>query len=207
MGSSSGFEVRISSVKVETPLTVRFLAGYRGILSHWYSHRGRACKGRGACPQEWHKVPPIWYGFAPVERWEPVLRKWIPTVLEITASLEHSLRGRELRGEMWALLRKVGKKDRGEVIGTYLETLPKVRPAFDVFPVLEIAYGYGDFLIDLPNPVPPPLILEASDDPGPSVPDNLKPVQDHNGAEAGEMLKDYLKQRGIHAPSTNGKHG
>ena len=205
MSSASASEVRVTSPKLGAPVSCRFLATYRGVLSHWYSGRPRACKGRDACPRAWHAVPPQWKGFAPAEVWDAVIQKWFPTVVEVTSSLEHALRGRVLRGEAWCLIREPGKDERGEVKGVFLERFDKVRSAFDVMPTLHRLFGYGEFLIDLPNPTPPPTMLEPSEDRGPKIPEELQPQPEPDGAEAAEILRKHLAKRGSSIPSSNGK--
>jgi hypothetical protein len=167
----SARQVRILSVPEQVPVTVCFLGGYRGVSAHWIkkiSAKGgkpkwvsHPCLGEMRCPPFIHREKTCWKGYAPVEHWEHQTKLWIPFVLEITESLEHVLRGRQLRGESWMLSRRL-VEGKGPVVGIFSNRLPEeeLSPEFDILPILERAWHEKDFLIDVPNPVKPMVMIQ-----------------------------------------------
>jgi len=95
--------VRVVSVPIEIPLVVRFLGPVMGLETHWKSSRTIPCPGVDTCPPALHRLGTIWRGYSAAESWDDAAHVWRPSVLEVTECLEETLRGRDLRGEVWAL--------------------------------------------------------------------------------------------------------
>jgi len=205
MGKDNASEVRIATPKHPATIAVRFLGPYVGIITHWHAGRGKACPGKETCPRPVHSANTHWKGYAPGQEYDAFLKHWVFKVIEVTAALEHHLRGRTLRGEAWSLMRDPQKGDRGEVLGVYLETFDTVPPPFDIKPVVQRCYGQLDIQWDAPNPLPPPVILEPTDDRAPRIPEEYKPEPVPTGREAGEVLKRELERKRGARASANGQ--
>lgn len=203
---SSSSPVHVLSVPENIPVTVRFLAGYQGLDTHWRSGRTIPCPGPDECLSSMHKSGIIWKGYAPVEAWEELGRLWVPFVLEVTESLEEQLRGRDLRGEVWTLFRvqKNGRTD--PVAGIYCERLAegKLSPAFDVKPVLLRLFHVSELRLGRANPLPPKIMLEAVAGDAPNLPAELvemsTPQNDPEKVKAAADLWRAFKERGYRQP-------
>jgi hypothetical protein len=128
-----------------------------------------------------------YYAYAPGRAYTPSTGLWKAQVLQITAALEQTLRGRVLRGEIWALARQQHKLGRGQMTGRYLGQAPpeQLHPAFDVTPTLQLAFGEVYFPLDSPNPFPDRLIVE---DVAMEVPDLAGKMGDSPTPEAPKQL-------------------
>lgn len=155
--------VRVLTVPADRPVAIRLLGGYTGMMTHWFSGRSRACLGEKLCPPTRHKALSVWKGYAPSECWNNVAEHWEPVVLEITESLEERFRGRKLRGEGWLLSRDNKADAQSPIVAMFCEQYDtkKLRPAFDVFPVLARIYHEKALALDIPNPIPPRLMLAS----------------------------------------------
>lgn len=152
-----GDPVRLLWVPSGPTISVLFLGGYRGMLTHYYQSRPRPCLGETACPADRHRVPVVWYGYAPVELFRPESLLWVPYVLEITAHLEGRLAGRQLRGEVWQLRRREGKRKTAAVEGEKKDQFAdaETSPCFDVLPVLQRFHREDALILDVANPARP----------------------------------------------------
>ena len=169
--------VKVRSVPLAPPITVKFLGPLRGMLTHWQRGHSVPCDGPEKCPSSIHRSGTFFKAYAPVEEWISHLGRWRPFVLEATAHLEEYLRGRLLRGEVWLLSRDEGEKATRAVLAAYLETIPEVEvsPAFDILPVLQRLFNRLDLLLDVPNPTPRPVVLGDVAAPPPHIPTDLLP--------------------------------
>lgn len=203
--------VRILSVKFNHPLTVRFLAGYVGMLTH-YRARTIPCLDEERCPPALHKTRTTWKGYAPVDEWDRTTEMWVPGVLEITESLEHFLVGRKLRGEVWGLTRK-GPQKKDPVLGLFSETMdPGFLPeSFDVVAVLKRFYHEEHLVLGIPNPIPRPVLLRPRQGPAPKLlgemtstrPEDL-PVDPRVKEAFREQLKAFRKAGAEGGQARNG---
>jgi hypothetical protein len=196
-GDLSPRPVRILSVPAARPVLVAFLGPYRGLLTHWSAKRSLACPGANLCPPATHRQKVVWKGYAPVDEWSFQLELWLPGVLEITESLEHALAGRKLRGQVW-MLSRLQSSERGPVCATYSETLDEaeLRPAFSIQPILERFYHSADLLLDVPNPIPPRVLLEPHESRAPRLagdlsarPSEAQPIDPQTMARFREQLR------------------
>lgn len=198
--------VRVLSVPADNPMCVRFLADVLGLDTHWKSGRTIPCSGVGECPVSLHRLGIIWRGYAPVEVWEPAPKLWRPFVLEVTESLEETLRGRQLRGEVWALSRSEDRGRSSPVIGVYCESLREaaVSPAFDVQPILLRLFHVSSLNLGSRNPLPPRLLLEAVPGEAPHLPPDLQPkpgtVQTPKELEAAKKAWERFRGSGYRSP-------
>lgn len=165
-GPSKLRAVRVLSVAEGEASVVRFLGGYDGAIMHYVGGRARPCQGERECPAPIHRQETFWRGWAAVEEWSEQAQVWFPAVLVITAHLEEILRGRALRGEVWALTRRTGKKRGNAVDGLFLEQRDpsQLRGSFEWKSILLRLYNLRDFPLGVRNPTPPRVMLEASTD-------------------------------------------
>jgi hypothetical protein len=169
--------VRIVSVPWGDLLTVRFLAGIKGLVTHYQGKRSVACLGEKDCPPTTHRLKPVHKFYGPCETWDGLRHVWRPGVLEVTEHLEEQLRHRELRGEVW-LLDRTGKSMRQSLVtGLFCERLPEeqVSQAFDIVPVLQRFYRVTTLLLGVPSPLPARLLLSDVAGPAPRLPEQLSP--------------------------------
>lgn len=164
--------VSVLSVMPRIPVTVRFLGGILGLLTHWSGRRSIPCPGEAHCPPALHRGRAVWKGYAAVEEWRPLASVWIPAVLEVTEALEEQLHGRELRGETWLLDRADTGKKPGRVSGVLCgqSATEELRAAFPIDQVLRRFYHTDALQLGVVNPLPPRLFLTPSKDPAPLLP-------------------------------------
>lgn len=148
--SGSAAVVRIEGVPRGYGIVVVFAGPIVGLLTHWASGRSQACPGAGKCPPNFHRSRTVWKGYAPVRRWQPVQAAWCAAVLEVTEALEEQLRGRELCGEMWHLMRSLNGKKSGAVGGIFysrrteaalLKNFDVVAPIQRLYHTLDLEFG------------------------------------------------------------------
>jgi hypothetical protein len=188
--------VRVLTVPAARPIAVRFLAGYRGMLTHWHAGRSRACLGEPSCPQNRHKALTIWKGYAPAEWWDTTAEHWTPCVLEVTEGIEERFRGRRLRGEGWLLSRANSKDPQSEVVGMFAEEYdPKqLRPAFDMMPVLARMYHDASWPFDVPNPIPPRLMLASESGTAPNLLKELTAADPKDRMPTDQEMRDFRQR-------------
>ena len=169
--------VKVRSVPLAPPITVKFLGPLRGLHTHWQKGHSVPCDGAGNCPSALHRSGILFKAYAPVEEWISHLARWRPCVLEATANLEEYLRGRVLRGEVWLLSRADVAKSTRAVVAAYLETIPeaKLSPAFDILPIIQRLFNRVDLVLDVPNPTPRHVVLADVAAPPPTIPADLLP--------------------------------
>jgi len=170
--------VRVLSVPADNPICIRFLGECKGLDTHWQKGRTIPCSGNGDCPISLHRLGIIWRGYAPAEVWEPAPRLWRSVVLEVTESLEETLRGRMLRGEVWALSRTEERGRSSPVVGIYCETVREANlsETFDILPVLLRLFHVPALHLGTRNPTPPRLMREAVAGDAPRLPADLQPA-------------------------------
>jgi hypothetical protein len=176
--------VHILSVPRTGYIIVAFAGPYRGLMMHWRQGGSVPCLPEPDCPQATHKSGSTWKAYAPCRQWDHAIGCWIPFALEITEALEETLRGRDLRGEVWRLSRARKKKKPGAVQGVLEERRddPSLMVAFDVRQVIERRYHCGPLLWDIPNPVHPKLTVETTDAPPPTSIPIIDPYQSQRPA-------------------------
>src|SRR6266567_598198 len=207
--SHGGSPVQVLSVPENLPIVVRFLGPYRGLVVHWKSGRSEPCDGPGECNASLHRLPPIWKGYAPVEQWDGPAKLWRPAALEVTGNLEEVLRDRELRGEVWTLLRRTKKGKTDPVQGVFCERLSdnKLSAFFDVVPVLLRLFNRTSLRLDVPNFTAPKVILEAVAGDAPKLPPEALPNHgEPEDLEARRSLKEMMAElRGTTRPASSSK--
>jgi len=169
--------VEIFSVQPGQGAYYRFLGDLLGLNTHWTGKRTVPCDGEGTCQQALHRLRLIFKAYAPVEKWVPANQHWLPGVLEATEHLEEQLRSRQLRGEVWNLSRgKTGGKS-DPVVGVYSETFneERLRPAFDILPVLLRFYHVPTLVLGVQNRLTPKVLLEPTHGDQPKLPFCLEP--------------------------------
>lgn len=164
--------LRVYRVEEGKTSHVRTLSeGYVGLFTHYVKRRSLLCRG-DQCDQATHKLDRVWKGYAAVERWEADIGKWLPCVLEISESLELDLRGRWRRGQIWEFFRDLPIQGKKQPITGKLQEEhdpAKMPPAFDFKPVLMHLYHTQALPLGALNPMPPRIIVQASDGEGPAI--------------------------------------
>lgn len=187
--------VRIERVKANTHRLVIFLAGYDGMLQHFKSRKegSFACPGVETCNPAVHRYRTLWKGYAPALVWVPADGVYIFGVVEITESLEHTLRGRALRGELWSLTRPQPTADPAPVLGSFVEAVSvELPPPFDIKPIVQNVYGAKSILWGIANPVSPPLEMPAVELP-PPLADQVHAIESEAPALAERLKQDQRK--------------
>lgn len=141
-----------------------------GCLTHYVKGVGSVYCGP-SCTKPIHNLPHMWKGYAPADYWDDERNLWIPCCFEITEGLEHYLRGKCQRGQVWEVKRfkPEGKKKKGPVSGRLLEERdPETCPEpFDLDETLFALY-HSPVSLTKPNPVPLKPELAVSDDAPPA---------------------------------------
>jgi hypothetical protein len=208
--------VRVLSLKRRESATVLFLGCYRGVWTHYAGGQTILCPGPDRCTLPGHgRLKRFWKGYAAGEIWREKEDLWLPVIVEITSTLEERLRGRTLRGEVWTLTRKHGKKATTPLLGEFLTTIgpPILSPAFDLEAPLKRFFGVETLGPDVENPAIPQLCLPPVRRPGP--PDPLAAdvsVAESDQREAWRLWQQERDVRhgnvppaGSPMPSVNGK--
>jgi hypothetical protein len=116
----------------------------------------------------------------------------MPNVLEVTEALDELLRAHSLPGQVWLLVRDDSTRKSGQVTGSFIERRHEselVMP-FDIFAPLGRMYGTTHIVLDVPNPVPPKLMLPSIDGAAPAL-----PAVGKLAADAGPTADDQAKAR------------
>lgn len=166
---AAGHVVRILTVRADRPVAVLFCGPVQGMLTHRVQGRPYACIGEGSCPASVHKALTIWKGYAPVREWVAERQRWFPAVFQVTEALEELLHGRNLVGELWECIRLPDKRKVGAVTGVFIDRRDEAAllAPFDIRPPLQRLYHCNQLVLDVPNPVPPKLVLPAVEAAGP----------------------------------------
>jgi len=189
--------VRILEVPLGGLVSVRFLGPIRGLPTHHTKKGTMPCEGEGLCPQSNHRLPQVWKFYGACEYWIHSLAMWRPACIEATELLEESLRGRELRGEVWLLTREGQSKRHCRMVGTFCERLSDVAlsPDFDIEPVLVRLFGVTNLLLGMPSPKPLRVMLSDVRAPGPRLPEELQPRKKVEDPKTVELFRQKLRQR------------
>lgn len=153
------------SVPQEGFHVLRFLDEYRGILTHWGKKRALACPGEDNCPSTTHRGRTIWKGYCAAEYWrDRPYEDWAPCVFEVTERLAELMTGHVLRGEVWKVLRQVGRNQTKEVFGECVDEVnaDRLRKPFSVEPVVCRVFGTRDIAFDVEPYLPPRQFFVAS---------------------------------------------
>jgi len=144
-----------------------------------------------SCP--YHRDPFRFYAYAPGLVYESATGLWLPVVVQCTSALEQQLRGRSIRGEIWALTREQHKFDRGAILGQFLQHNQDkdLEPEFSVLPTLQNAFGCVVVPLGDDNPFPdkllkPPVALDMA-----NPPEEIKPTTPPPANKT--LLSEFLK--------------
>lgn len=205
-----GSVVRVVSVPRNRPLAVLFCGPVRGMLTHWHQARSWCCPGEQLCPPSLHRARTVWKGYAPVRVWDAAAKRWAAHVLEVTEALDELLRPHVLPGQVWLLAREESHKKSGPVTGSYVErrTEAELTMPFDILPPLGRMYASAHVLLDVPNPVPPKLVLPEVDGQGPALPgaQQLAPEAEPTAADRAKTKKILTEAMRGFKPGQNGSH-
>lgn len=198
--------IRIESPKPRQALIVAFLGGYGGIETHFARGFSTACLGDDNCNPAYHRTRKIWKGYAPVQMFERRTSLWHQAALEISEGVEHLLRGRQLRGEVWIFSRQ-GNKKNGAVTGVYSQRFAdsEIPAPFDLLGVLRRFYHTNLLELDSENMLPPRTYQTPAPGPIPQCVERAGRVdqqQEESMEErrkAAQFLRDELAKNGFHS--------
>ncbi len=202
----SAHVVRIEGVPKGDGIAVVFAGPIVGLLTHWTSGRSHACPGVSKCPVTIHRGRTVWKGYSPVRKWNPVQSTWTAAVLEITEALEEQLRGRELIGEMWHLMRSSHTKKSAQVTGVfYARRLEEalLKP-FDIIAPLQRLYHTTELELGATNQLPAKIMVEPVVCQGPTIFEQTMPREQPAPTAAQREALRKLSGRMQAQPATNG---
>jgi hypothetical protein len=142
---ADNIEIVISKIpSPPTIMRVRWLSRLDGLYVHYRKQR-LPCGGQH-CDSGLHRLPRSWIGYAPAEVLDTRRGLWFPTVVEITERLYWCLEGVTLRGTVWNLFRRPGRRDREECTGDLIDEVDpqKLRTDVDVQAAVRRLYGNRD---------------------------------------------------------------
>jgi len=159
--SADRVQVRIEAVPRAHPMRVVFAGPIEGLITHFLKGQSYGCQGPSLCEPSVHRARPVWKGYAPARQLRPRQGVWAPCVIEITECLEEQLRGRDLVGEEWELVRDPQRRRSGQVTGRLVGRRPEkaLWVPFDIRPPLYRMYHVTFLDLGTPNPMPSRLIL------------------------------------------------
>src|SRR5579872_6707943 len=140
---ANSYVLSVFSVAPGTSTVLRMLSEEVDGLGTHYTGHGPAYCDPGACPATLHRTKYQWRGYVAAELWSDKLKRWAPTVLEVTESCELDLRYIYRRGQQWELSREVvTDKHKPPVVATLISeddptTYP---PPFPIIPTLSRVY-------------------------------------------------------------------
>jgi len=189
--------LRVFRIEEGTTVHARTLSdGYKGVFTHYVKRRSVLCGGDD-CDGPTHKTPKIWKGYAAVELWNAATNHWNPFVLEITESLELDLRGKWRRGQVWEFYREMPTKKKSmPITGKLLEERDpsSVPPEFDYRPVLLHLYHVHAIHLGVLNPMPPRVIVEASEGNGPAILAGAGAGKPQMDAETEQKYQEFMNK-------------
>lgn len=216
-GSLPPVRVEICRVRSGQTLHVRSLSEtYSGMLTH-YLDPSQYHDLAGKCAYCHTKSRIQWKGYFAAEVWDEPRQLWFPTVFELTESSELDVRGLFARAQVWQFSRLPDSKKEKRIkryptIGALQETLDatKLRPAFDVLPILRTVYHAAELELGVDNPTPERVFLTPSTD-QPPVNARKKSKPEKMSAEDHAALRERMRETGWVPPEErkaagNGKH-
>lgn len=101
-----------------------------------------------------HSGPRYWRGYVAALVWDRAAKKWLPTVLEVSESLELDMRGIYSPGQVWEISRGQKQKDKkppyvGRLVDQSLSLA--IFAPFDVRPIVEGLYHCRGMQLDQPS--------------------------------------------------------
>jgi len=211
-------EIEVKSVpKDGTALTVRFLGGWRSVLTHWYRGNSIPCRGKN-CDGPTHRNRLVWKAYAPGEWYrEQGRRAWVPAVFEVTERAATSLGAGDLRGQKWEFQRRTNDKGNKEVCAVFIDLVTVVRPAseINVVAAVERMYRCKELVWDAEMPFAPAQVLVAeiddawmppSNEPARMTPEEQIEAYKRNGFK--ELARKLAERHGLaFSGNGNGKEG
>ncbi len=191
--------LKIDRVAAGESMIVRMLStDYGGLFTHWVRGRSQYCGGKECNPIN-HKLGRVWKGYCAAEKYCKVTKKWLPICLEITEGLELDFRTIYTRGQLWEIWRDMPtEKKQPPTQGKLLEDrgIDSCPPAFDYRPCLMHLYHIEYVDLTSPNPLPPRIILGASEGDAPRILLNgdAKPILTYEERKALEAKLNARKQ-------------
>lgn len=199
-GPRGHYALRVVRCKEGSSLTVRLLEDVGpGCLTHWVKDRSVYCPGPKLCPASIHGGKWTWQTFTSALLWSGATRAWYPICLGVTEGLDHCFRGQAVRGTEWLIRRPKGKDKGSEPLQAVLrqqldpEGLP---PAFSIRAVLLSTFHVGDIALNVPNPLPPPELVEPVQLPGPIGDEGSKECPPAGPEEVKKLMEAFTKRFG-----------
>lgn len=126
-----------------------------GLITHWLKGSSQRCFGDTCLPCR-SNMDKVWKGYAPAIFYVKAEKHWLPTVLEVSESLELDLRGIVRRGQEWHLTRALaGRKRKPPTIGRWIRQLhaDSLPPAFPTDQAVRVVYHDNLIETDVPSPL------------------------------------------------------
>lgn len=193
--------VRVFRILSGMNVRVRLLSPrYGGCFTHWRGGRSRYCPGEaGKCPN--HKLDKQWKGYGAIQYYDPHADLWIPSVLELTEHAELDFRNVWKRGQYWDMKRPKDVESKKFPVTAKLAhdgSGLKVPDSFNYLPVLLTMYHQESIELNVPNPIPPKVILEASHNG--TTPPAVKPQETIPTKEEWMGFREKMKLMGFKLP-------
>ena len=191
-------EIVITKVpKQPTLMRVRWLARLDGLHVHFRKQR-IPCGGQ-QCDSGLHRLPKSWIGYAPAEVLNTRDRLWFPTVVEVTERLYWCLEGVTLRGTVWNLWRRPGRRDREECYGEQIDEVDPQKLRTDVDTVAAVRRLYANRQINWgqtpemgrPQQLSPSVWEEAPTQPAPAASSDPSETPQERLATPADLAKAY----------------
>jgi len=186
-----------------------------GLFTHHIRKRSEYCPGE-KCSCQHRKEKRIWKGYVPVEVYRKDAVCWESAVWEVTENAEHCISGKQLKGFVWRVFRKLPD----DLVKSYPVQVERQEPfaekhlplAFDWQPVMMRKFHCLERLEDHhKNPLPPPTILAVSMAPPPAkIAQELQaagaPPDEETVKVMREQIAGFLKRNKVEEGSKNGAH-
>lgn len=203
---ASKVEVHIRSVKGGENLFVRTLTDrYWSCFTHFVAGAGDKSGKSHYCTLVddsrclfCGKHEQTWKGYTPADVYVPGSDFWMPVVLELTERMEADMRHTFGRGQVWELTRKASTRKRKNfpTFARLTETIESrlLPPPFDVTPILTRYFHRTPKALDIPNPMPLPVMMNLS---GGGAPKALQERRQHEQPEGldSDSKAHYEEQR------------
>lgn len=145
------------------PRICMFLGELTGSLQHYPRGRSVVCKTRVKGCKFCGLFPQRFFAYAPGRVYRQASDQWIPTVLQVTSNAWQTLRGRNVRGEVWELEKEAREDNRGPVNVRYLTTVEdsQIGPAFNIEPALQRMLDAVELHLGQEDPTTPKVKVQA----------------------------------------------
>lgn len=192
--SASSRRLSVLRIKEKQTAHVLFLddGPILGMFTHYIGRNSEICHGE-ECRSCRGKQKRIWKGYRGLLWHDVAAKTWVPTVLEVTESLELDFRGKIGRGQEWLLTRgESTATKKATILGTCAgkRELPEHLRPFDFHATIHTVYHDWSIRCEAINPMPARIFVSTVDLAGPG--DNGKAAE----KPSPEQLKKFKERMG-----------